>query len=124
MLCIAKEFAAGKIQNYLAFFQQRFRKEQYLFINELERVIQQMNQAGEVNQVRGLEGAAAKKIYQKLNNFIEDDSFFSSEERPEEPRPHEFPVKYWILPPLLPYQRHGEGGWHESVPGFFAQPAG
>lgn len=57
-------------------FQQRFRNEQCLFINELEGVIQQMNQAGEVNQVRGLEGAAAKKIYQRLNNFIENDYFF------------------------------------------------
>lgn len=74
-LCIAKEFAAGKIQNYLALFQQRFRKEQYLFINELEGVMQQMYQAGDVEQVRGLEGAAAKKIYQRLNNFIDDESF-------------------------------------------------
>lgn len=75
VLCIAKEFAAGKIQNYLALFQQRFLKEQYLFINELEEVEQQMYQAGDVEQVRGLEGAAAKKIYQKLNNFIDDDAF-------------------------------------------------
>lgn len=73
--CIAKEFAAGKIQNYLALFQQRFLKEQYLFINELEVVIRQIYQAGDVEQVRGLEGAAAKKIYQRLNNVIDDDSF-------------------------------------------------
>lgn len=75
LLCIAKEFAAGKLQNYLALFQQRFRKEQYRFIGELEGVICQMHQAGDVAQVRGLEGAAAKKIYQRLNNFIDDDAF-------------------------------------------------
>lgn len=37
--------------------------------------MQQMYQAGDVEQVRGLEGAAAKKIYQRLNNFIDDESF-------------------------------------------------
>lgn len=76
VLCIAKEFAAGKIQNYISFFKQRFLKEQYPFINEPEGVIRQTYQAGDVDQIRGLEGAAAKKIYQRLNNFIDDKSFF------------------------------------------------
>lgn len=75
VLCIAKEFAAGKIENYLSLFRQRFRKEQHRFLDELEGVVRQMHQAGDVAQVRGLEGAAAKKIYQQLNNFLDDDAF-------------------------------------------------
>lgn len=38
-------------------------------------MIQRINQAGDVHQVRGYEGSAAKKIYQKLNTFIDDDKF-------------------------------------------------
>ena len=75
LLCIAKEFAAGKINNYISLFKQKFVKEQYLFIDELEGVVQRIYQAGDIHQVRGFEGAAAKKIYQRLNIFIDDDTF-------------------------------------------------
>lgn len=75
LLCIAKEFAAGKINNYISLFKQKFIKEQYLFIDELEGAAQRIYQAGDIHQVRGFEGAAAKKIYQRLNIFIDDDTF-------------------------------------------------
>jgi CRISPR-associated protein Cas1 len=75
ILCIAKEFAAGKMKGYISLFKQRYVREQNLFINELEEVIQQMYQAGDIHNVRGLEGASAKKIYQRLNSLIEHDIF-------------------------------------------------
>ncbi len=75
ILCIAKEFAIGKINNYISLFKQRYVKEQNLFINELQRVTQRMNQSGDVHQVRGFEGAAAKKIYERLNGLIDDAAF-------------------------------------------------
>jgi len=75
VLCIAKEFATGKINNYISLFKQKYVKEQNLFIAELERVIQRMNQAGDIHQVRGFEGSAAKKIFEKLNGLIDDTAF-------------------------------------------------
>ncbi|PIV44820.1 MAG: hypothetical protein COY75_06780 [Nitrospirae bacterium CG_4_10_14_0_8_um_filter_41_23] len=72
ILCIAKEFAAGKINNYISFFKQKYVKDQNLFIGELERVVKYIYQAGDLNEVRGYEGSTAKKIYQRLNNYIDD----------------------------------------------------
>lgn len=74
-LCIAKEFAAGKITNYIALFRQRYEKELNVFTSELERVIGAIRQAGSVEQVRGYEGAAAKKIYQRMNGLIDHEAF-------------------------------------------------
>ena len=75
ILNIAKEFAAGKINNYISLFKQRYVKEQYLFIKQLENVIQDIYQSGDVPRIRGLEGSMAKKVYQKLNKFIDIDIF-------------------------------------------------
>ncbi len=75
ILSIAKEFAAGKLNNFISLFRQRYAKDQNLFAGELERVIQRIHQAGDVQQVRGFEGAMAKKIYQKLNGFTDNNMF-------------------------------------------------
>jgi group II intron reverse transcriptase/maturase/CRISPR-associated endonuclease Cas1 len=75
ILSIAKEFAAGKINNYISFFKQKYVKDQNLFIGELERVVKYIYQAGDLNEVRGYEGSTAKKIYQRLNDYIDDTSF-------------------------------------------------
>lgn len=75
ILSIAKEFVAGKINNYISLFRQRYAKDTNLFILELERVTQHIYQAGDIHAVRGYEGAAAKKIYQRLNSHIDDEEF-------------------------------------------------
>ncbi len=85
VLCIAKEFAAGKIGNYIALLKQRYVKEQNLFIGELERVIQRIHQAGDIHQVRGFEGSTAKKMYQRLNVFMDDDTFHIRERNRKKP---------------------------------------
>jgi len=75
VLCIAKEFAAGKIAGYRALFSQRYVKEQNIFIKELEHYIQRMQQADGINQLRGLEGICTRKIYPRLNYLINDPLF-------------------------------------------------
>lgn len=74
-LCLAKEFAAGKIRNYISLFRQRYAKERCDFLAELESTISDINQAGAVEQVRGYEGAAARKVYPRLNDIIDDETF-------------------------------------------------
>jgi CRISPR-associated protein Cas1 len=75
LLCVAKEFAAHKLLNYIALFRQRYVKELGPFIGELERVVQRIYQAPDVEHVRGFEGGAAKKIYQQLNRIIDEEVF-------------------------------------------------
>ncbi|MBI5407995.1 MAG: CRISPR-associated endonuclease Cas1 [Nitrospirae bacterium] len=74
-LSLAKEFAAGKLRNYVSLFKQRYSKDTKTFIAEIERTINDINQAGGINEARGYEGSAAKKIYPQLNRFIDDGTF-------------------------------------------------
>lgn len=74
-LSIAKEFAAGKLRNYISFFKQRYEKDMHVFIGEIEGLIRQMYYAGDVQQARGFEGLAARRIYKRLNDFIDHEAF-------------------------------------------------
>jgi len=80
ILCIAKEFAAGKIRNYIAMLIQRHEKQQDTAVNELQFYIQRIYSAANMEQVRGFEAAASKKVYQILNDSI-DDVFFHIHKR-------------------------------------------
>jgi CRISPR-associated endonuclease Cas1/group II intron reverse transcriptase/maturase len=87
ILCIAKEFAAGKLKNYIALFRQRYTKDLNRFIGEMERNIQHIYEACDIHQIRGYEGATAKKIFQQLNAYIEDDAFKIRKRDREKPDP-------------------------------------
>ncbi len=69
-LCIAKEFAAGKIYNFKAFFMQEHGP-----ISWLEEIVSRVYQAGDINQVRGIEGMAARKIFERFNDHIKSPGF-------------------------------------------------
>lgn len=75
MLCMAKDFAAGKLQNYIPLFRQRYAKDQNLFIHQIERTIADIHAASDIHQVRGYEGSMAKKIYAQYNDIIENPAF-------------------------------------------------
>lgn len=74
-LCLAKEFAAGKLHNYAALFRQRGDATLTPFVHELERIAGRIGQAGDIDQVRGHEGSAAKKVYAQLNRLIDNPAF-------------------------------------------------
>ena len=74
-LSIAKEFAAGKLRNYISFFKQRYEKDMHVFIGGLEGLVRQIYYAGDVQQARGFEGLAARRIYKRLNGFIDHEAF-------------------------------------------------
>jgi len=75
ILVIAKEFAAGKLNNYISLFRQRYVGGQNQFIGRLEDTIQRIYRAGNIFEVRGLEGAAAKDVYRQLNIHIDNEAF-------------------------------------------------
>lgn len=99
ILVIAKEFAAGKIKNYISLFQQRYVKRECLFIRELEAAVGDIQRAGDIFQTRGIEGAAAKKIYSELNKFIDDPYFYflKRERRNPDPVNSLFNFGYYLL---------------------------
>ena len=75
LLSFAKEIAAAKLKNYAALFKQRYEAGQNVFISRLEEYITRINSAPGMNEVRGLEGASAKEIFQKLNTLIDPPEF-------------------------------------------------
>lgn len=84
-LAAAKEFASGKLRNYAAFFRQRHEPAGAGFAAELEREAGRILAACGLNEARGMEGAAAKKVYARLNDFIDDDAFRMTGRRREAP---------------------------------------
>ena len=116
MLCFAKEFAAHKIGNYIALLRQRYTQGMAPFIHRLERVIDHIHEAGNPQHIRvlsdalkfeekkqdrrkwhghretmgpvyGHEAAAAREIYRKLNDFVDDPYFHLQKRMKEKPDP-------------------------------------
>jgi CRISPR-associated protein Cas1 len=75
ILSIAKDFASRKIEHYGSLFRQRYVRGQNRVIRELEEAVEKVRQAGNINEVRGIEGSTARKIYQNLNSFIDSEAF-------------------------------------------------
>jgi group II intron reverse transcriptase/maturase/CRISPR-associated endonuclease Cas1 len=75
LLSYAKEIAAGKLRNYAALFAQKYESGQNLFLRRIDEYIRKINSASDANEVRGLEGASAKEIFQKLNSVIDVSDF-------------------------------------------------
>lgn len=75
ILCLAKEFAAGKVTNYAALFRQRCSKGTDLFLGSLARIAEAIRQARSLNEVRDHEKAAAEQIYRRFDDLIEHKAF-------------------------------------------------
>ena len=74
-LCLAKEFAMGKLEGFSTLFRTKYVKEGYQIIHELDGSIQKISGAASADHVRGIEGAATKKIYREMNKLILDPAF-------------------------------------------------
>uniref|UniRef100_A0A7V3N5B2 CRISPR-associated endonuclease Cas1 n=1 Tax=candidate division CPR3 bacterium TaxID=2268181 RepID=A0A7V3N5B2_UNCC3 len=75
ILTIAKEFAGIKIQNAITLFRQKYKNGMHQLIAELEEMASRIYQAPSIEEVRGMEGASARKIYKALNLLIDDSRF-------------------------------------------------
>ncbi len=84
-LCIAKEFATAKVKNYVPLFAGRYAKGSGKIIQDLEGAAARMCQAADLNELRGMEGAAARKIFGLYNGFLDDPAFHMSERRRKSP---------------------------------------
>jgi group II intron reverse transcriptase/maturase/CRISPR-associated endonuclease Cas1 len=75
LLAIAKEFAAGKLRSFETLFRQRPPDTAHPFADELGRVRDNMYGAADLNELRGHEGAASKKIFAMMNTLVDEPAF-------------------------------------------------
>ena len=77
ILSIAKELVARKIRNYLPLFRYRYTMGTNLVMNKLNKAAEDVLGASSLDEVRGIEGSAARTIFRAMNNFIDIDGFRS-----------------------------------------------
>lgn len=68
-LAFAKEFAAGKLRNYATLFRKKRAPSSIRLESALDSACDRVYAAGDVNAVRGIEGAAARKVYEAINGL-------------------------------------------------------
>jgi CRISP-associated protein Cas1 len=84
-LCIAKEFAAHKIKNYISLYKQKYKKGSHELIDTLYEAESRVYQAASIQSVRGgVEGWSTKAIYRGYNRLM-DVPFFHFEKRVRKP---------------------------------------
>ncbi len=85
LLCFGREIATAKINNYLSLFRQKYQPGFNLILSELNEAISRIEQAGTIDEVRGQEGAIARRIYQHLNLLIDNPVFHITTRRRKKP---------------------------------------
>jgi CRISPR-associated protein Cas1 len=74
-ISLAKDVAFTKLKNYLHFIQQKYRPELNSLTKLLKETIHRLKSATDINEIRGLEGLAARHIYSNFNLFINNPAF-------------------------------------------------
>lgn len=74
-LLLAKKIVDAKLNNYQTLFRQKYRPGTAGFLEELDRIRGKTAEADTLDQVRGHEGQAAKRIFAQLNLSIDDPAF-------------------------------------------------
>ena len=85
LLALAKEFAAAKIENYDSLFRQRYKAGRSVFLDDVQESVRSIHAAASLNEVRGIEGACARKTFQELNTIIDDVAFHIRKRDRKEP---------------------------------------
>ena len=75
LLDIAKDIALSKMNNYQTLFQQRYQVGFNRIFKVLKRIKERLESAGSLEEVRGLEGYAARQIYSFFNIIIDNPAF-------------------------------------------------
>lgn len=82
---IAKEILRAKIENYFTLFKnRRFSADNPVFTH-LEKTLSGINGATELNELRGIEGMASRKIFETMNELIDNPAFHIAQRRREKP---------------------------------------
>ena len=82
---LAKEIATVKINNYLHLFKQKYEPELRSLFKNLRDIIKRLETSVEINEIRGLEGLAARHIYSSINILINNEAFHLSKRQRHPP---------------------------------------
>jgi CRISPR-associated protein Cas1 len=74
-LCAARLIVAAKLNNYAHLFESNHANGNGKIIGELRKSIPRLDGAAAIDQMRGIEGAAARLSFEGLNNCIKDPRF-------------------------------------------------
>ena len=74
-ISFAREIVLRKIENYLHVFYQKYSPELKLMVKELKDIIRKLELSADLNEIRGLEGLASRKIYSNFNCLINNKEF-------------------------------------------------
>lgn len=85
VLAIAKDIAAAKVENTVQLFRQKYVAGANRLIRDLEDCVRRIHEAGDLDAVRGQEGAAARLGYRGLNLLLDDAAFHLTRRRRERP---------------------------------------
>jgi CRISPR-associated protein Cas1 len=74
-ISFAREIAIRKIENYIEIFHQKHSPELKEIIKDLNEIIHKLKFSSDINEIRGLEGLASRKVYSKINFLIINKEF-------------------------------------------------
>jgi len=72
---IAKGFARGKLSNYRTLFLQKYKSGMNQILHELSAAERSIEASASLDEIRGLEGHAAKRVFEFLNALIDNPAF-------------------------------------------------
>jgi CRISPR-associated endonuclease Cas1 len=74
-LLVAKDIVAAKLDGLQSLVKQKHAEQGSRVVSLLERTQERARQASSENELRGLEGAATKRVYELLNEWVHDPAF-------------------------------------------------
>lgn len=74
-LAVAKDIATAKLENYCSWYRQRYEPGRNNILRALEEYCRRICSAADVDEVRGLEGAAAKLSFAEMAGMVKDPAF-------------------------------------------------
>ncbi|WP_190275748.1 CRISPR-associated endonuclease Cas1 [Thiorhodovibrio frisius] len=84
---LAKTLVKGKLEGYRTLFQQRYHPGTQALLQALARAMQSAEAAADVAQLRGVEGAAARRCFAELNTLIIPEALRMARRRQQNPDP-------------------------------------
>ena len=74
-ISFAREIVLRKIENYIHLFYQKYSPDLKQVIKELKEIIKKLEFSTDLNEIRGLEGLASRKVYSNINHLINNKEF-------------------------------------------------
>lgn len=82
---IAREIVRSKIKNYETFLKRKRIPADHPILSQLEKALKSINEVTNLNELRGIEGITSKRIFEALNELIDNQAFHINTRRRDKP---------------------------------------